>query len=333
MLTVTIDSGTTNTRVRVWKDRRLMAQAAAPVGVRDAAIAGNRRPLSEGIKQALDQALASAGATTKDGLTVIASGMLTSNVGLCEIPHVCAPAGIDELAKGARQKVLPEIIETPIWFIPGVKNDVGQVTLDNYEAMDVMRGEECETIGAISRLNIQEPTLIILPGSHSKFVSVNEQQKIVASSTTMAGELLDVITQHTLLADSLEHGFAQHIDRRYLLKGAECYQRVGLSRSAFSVRILDLFSDASRDQKASFLLGAVLYSDIITIKNSRALNLTPTTKIVICGKKILTEALTVLIENDPFFCGEIVSFEEPSDAPLSSLGAMLIAQRIDTEQR
>lgn len=50
MLIVTIDAGTTNTRVRVWKDSRVISDTSESVGVRDTAITGNRNKLINGVK-------------------------------------------------------------------------------------------------------------------------------------------------------------------------------------------------------------------------------------------------------------------------------------------
>ena len=45
---LTIDTGTTNTRVTVWTDGEVVAQAARQVGVRDTAITGNTKKLEDG---------------------------------------------------------------------------------------------------------------------------------------------------------------------------------------------------------------------------------------------------------------------------------------------
>ncbi|WP_286673715.1 MULTISPECIES: hypothetical protein [Symbiopectobacterium] len=42
MYSVTIDTGTTNTRVFVWQDNRIIAEASQAVGVRDTAITGSK---------------------------------------------------------------------------------------------------------------------------------------------------------------------------------------------------------------------------------------------------------------------------------------------------
>lgn len=328
MSIVTIDSGTTNTRVRVWQNNSVIAEACEAVGVRDTALTGSVDTLTKGVKNALNKVLNQAGIHLDESITIIASGMITSNVGLCEIPHLKTPVGLSDLANGMVKKVLPEITSHPIWFIPGTKNAVENVDVYNCEEMDVMRGEETETIGAISYFNIDKPTLVILPGSHSKFVKINEKQQIVSCATTMAGELLDVMTQKTILGNSLDHRFADEIDEDYLLQGANACKEVGFARTCFLVRILDLFSHSTANQMANYMLGAVLYSDIMTIKNSKALNIASDTTIVICGKKILREALTILIRQDGFFKGDIIAKDEEKDKPLSGLGAIAIARQM-----
>lgn len=328
MSIVTIDSGTTNTRVRIWQNNLVIAEACEAVGVRDTAVTGSVDTLTKAVKNALNKVLNQTGMSLNESVTIIASGMITSNVGLCEIPHLKTPVSLADLAKGMVKKVLPEITPYPIWFIPGTKNNIENVDVSNCEEMDIMRGEETETIGAMSYFNINKPTLVILPGSHSKFVKINEKQQIVSCTTTMAGELLDVMTQKTILSNSLNHQFASEIDEEYLIKGAESCKKVGLARSCFLVRILDLFSRSTENQLANYLLGAVLYSDIMTIKSSKALNMTPDTTIVICGKKILREALTLLIRQDNFFKGDVIAKDEEKDRPLSGLGAIAIARQM-----
>ncbi|GKX55725.1 2-dehydro-3-deoxygalactonokinase [Leminorella grimontii] len=328
MLIVTIDSGTTNTRVKVWKNGEVIASASESVGVRDTAKTGSPEALIKGIRKTLEAALATVDEQDKRSITMVASGMITSDVGLCHIPHLTAPVSLGALAQGAVARVIPEISDSPIWFIPGVKNAVEAVSLDNCDGMDVMRGEEVETFGLLAAHGVRGPALLVLPGSHSKFIRIDEEQRIAGCATTVAGELLDVLTHQTILANSLEHRFADDIDDEYLLKGADACRDVGIARSCFSVRILDLFTSASVNQRANFLLGAVLYSDLLAIKNSRALALTPSTTVVVSGKAIMKEALARLIERDPFFRGELVLVDEDARRPLSGLGAIEVMKAI-----
>jgi 2-dehydro-3-deoxygalactonokinase len=327
MNTLTIDTGTTNTRVTAWRDGQPVGQAATQVGVRDTAITGNTRKLEEAVRDTIATALAEANLDKSEISRVLASGMITSNVGLCEIPHVPAAAGIDDLAKAMRESLVETVWHQPIWFVPGVRNAVDHIGLHNCEAMDMMRGEETESFALVERLNLSEPTVIVLPGSHSKFVSIDAQQRIEGCVTTLAGELLHVISHDTILAGSLKEGFAKKIDTEMLLAGAASARKIGLGRACFSVRILDQFAVYDANARANFLLGAVLGSDLLTLKNSSAIRMSPGTRFVVSGKPILREAIARLVEGDDFFSGTVTVLGDDEQRDLAGYGAITIARR------
>ncbi|WP_353165889.1 2-dehydro-3-deoxygalactonokinase [Providencia sp.] len=324
MLIVTIDTGTTNTRVRAWRNNMVVGELSAEVGIRDCAKNGNNVRLIQSIKTLLAQLLAEFSDEERENYRLVASGMITSEIGLCHLPHEVTPVSMRQLAQKASARVINEISEKPIIFIPGIKNKTTELTFDSIESMDVMRGEEVEIFGILSQQPDLGASLVILPGSHSKFVRIDDNKNVIALATTMAGEIFDTLTHQTILASSLEHQFVQQLDREYLLKGAELSQQVGIARSCFSVRLLDLFTEATLDQKSSFLLGAILASDLLAIKNSQALCVTNDIKIVISGKPILANALQLLIKNDSYFTGEISVLKDKKEQPYSGLGAISI---------
>ena len=237
MLILTIDSGTSNTRAKLWQDGRLLAKSFAAVGVRDTVITGSRQKLQMGVRQAMLAAAQTAGIDIREVGLILASGMITSNVGLCEVPHVLAPAGIKELARGLAMSRIEAVVEQPFWFVPGIKNNVAAVDLNTYEAMDIMRGEEVETFGLIEQLKLQGPAIFVLPGSHSKFISLDAGNRVTACLTTLAGELLDIITGHTILAGALGRSFAQEFDRTHVAGGSPlrqpCRPRPGVLFGAY----------------------------------------------------------------------------------------------------
>ncbi|TNM61635.1 2-dehydro-3-deoxygalactonokinase [Aliirhizobium smilacinae] len=325
MLITTLDTGTTNTRVIAWRDGSPVAEAGRPVGVRDTAITGSTDKLKAAVGEALSEALAGANISPDEKCLYLASGMITSNNGLREIPHLPAPAGKTELAAGMQSVELPGVTDQPIWLIPGVKNRAGAISIDDCDEMDIMRGEETEAIGVLHALGISGPAVLILPGSHAKFVGIDEAGRISGSITTISGELLDVISRHTLIAGSVDHGFAEKVNSEALLKGAGVGARLGIGRSAFLVRLLDLFGDLDRDGRASFLLGAVLASDLIALKSSNSLNVLPDSRIIVAGKAGLRDALMELIAADPYFTGPIETVPDGIHS-ISALGAMEIAR-------
>ena len=88
-----IDTGTTNTRIYIVKDTgEIVAKAYRKVGVRDTAISGSKKALVDGIVACFHDALANGGLREDDINLIFVSGMLTSELGLIDLPHICAPA-------------------------------------------------------------------------------------------------------------------------------------------------------------------------------------------------------------------------------------------------
>ncbi|ODU20946.1 MAG: hypothetical protein ABS87_08275 [Sphingomonas sp. SCN 67-18] len=77
--------------------------------------------------------------------------MLSSEVGLFTVPHVIAPAGMDDLAGAVKAVSIPDVSEQPIRFIPGIRTPPGDRP-DGWMQADLMRGEEVETFGALEAL-------------------------------------------------------------------------------------------------------------------------------------------------------------------------------------
>lgn len=324
---ITIDTGTTNTRTFLWdENRNLAATAKAEVGVHDTAIEGNNQKLKAAIHSCLEQLLQQAGIGYESVSRVMASGMITSNVGLVEVPHVYAPAGKQELAQQVVSRLIPDVCPLPILFIPGVKNAMQDVTFENFEAMDIMRGEEVETIAILENYPQGSPCLLVLPGSHTKFVRVDAEGRIIGCLTTITGELLDCITNQTVIADSVGHKFVQEdtYDREMVLRGYDTASKVGIGRAAFSARILNMFTEKDKAKLANYLLGAVLSSDVQSMHNSAALAVGEDVTVIVSGKNPLRRAIVDLLTHDGYF-HHIEEFIPDPNLPLSAAGTYLIA--------
>ena len=88
-----IDGGTTNLRVTLLSDERKPLDAIArDGGVRHTAVDGNNGRLKAALAECIDQLLARNGLGAGDVKRCVAYGMITSDMGLLEIPHVPAPA-------------------------------------------------------------------------------------------------------------------------------------------------------------------------------------------------------------------------------------------------
>lgn len=345
---ITIDGGTTNTRVALWNEKKELIYAAkAEVGVRDAAKEGNSSSLKTAISSMVKEMMQGAEAAHAQVNAVYACGMLTSNVGILEVPHLTAPAGLREFAKGVEDVLMPDICSIPISFIPGMKNFSGEVGRDNLEQMDIMRGEETETIALmelcksensvtdasesdIRRIRQEvfpQEALYVLPGSHTKFVSVNGKGQMTGCLTSMAGELLFMLTCGSVLTDAVKGQFApETYDREMFIAGAKETWATSLSRAIFLTRIVNQFMDGRQEACSSFLMGAVLATDILAVKRSRALTMTKNTKVVIAGKEPLKSALKELFIQDGTF-KEVTAFQNEEHIPLSGYGMCVIAEK------
>lgn len=322
---ITIDAGTTNTRTLLWRDGTVIAQASQEIGVRNTAIDGHNGALKQALRDSIAAVQEQAAIASADVKLVLASGMITSPMGVKEIPHLPAPAGLAQLAQGMQAVDLPDVLEQPLWLVPGVRNQHGAIGLHNAEAMDMMRGEETEVIGLLERLQLRDPATLIMPGSHTKLVSVDERGRIMGCATTIAGELLQAITQHTLIRQSVDGDFAESLVPKMLLAGAAAAQKTGLARACFSVRTLGQFGAVERNERANFLMGAVLSGDLLALRNSSAIQMRPETTLVITGKAMLRQALALLIEEHGFFYGKRIVVDDGQQANLAGHGALLIA--------
>lgn len=322
---ITIDAGTTNTRTFLWRDGSVIAQATQEIGVRNTAIDGHNGALKQALRDSIASVQAQAGLNSSQIGLVMASGMITSPMGVQEVPHLPAPAGIAQLAHGMQAVALPDVLDQPLWLIPGVRNQHGAIGLHNAEAMDMMRGEETEVIGLLDRLQLGVAATLIMPGSHTKLVSVDEEGRIVGCATTIAGELLQAITQNTLIRQSVDGEFADSLVPKMLLAGAAAAQKTGLARACFSVRTLGQFGAVERNERANFLMGAVLSGDLLALRNSSAIKMRPDTALVITGKLMLRQALALLIEEHGFFYGKRIVVDDAQQANLAGHGALLIA--------
>jgi 2-dehydro-3-deoxygalactonokinase len=257
-----VDSGTTNSRVWLMRNRAVLASKKVPVGVRNTAIDGNNRALVEAIRETILGLMPDTGTSERPQI-VIAAGMITSNLGLHEVKHVQAPAGLLELASNVQEKRFKDLEGISFYFIPGVRTGPARADLDNVDSIDIMRGEETEVMGAFEEIGqIQDgPLLYIHLGSHTKMIQLDASRRISAGASTLAGELMHSILEQTILRSSLPEIPFATFNSTFFTQGWEHCQRVGFSRALYEVRILQLSSEFSKEDLASFMLGTVLFED------------------------------------------------------------------------
>lgn len=322
---ITIDTGTTNTRVRYFENDKVLWEFKEKIGVRDTAITGNLEKLKECIKTGITNCLLNCGKKISDVNKIIASGMITSDLGLLEIPHLETPIGIEDLRDGVKHKVFKDIVDAPIYFIPGVKNRIDANILNDFDAMDMMRGEESEALGALYLSQIEGNVIYISPGSHTKFVFIDYNKRITKCSTTLTGELLWALANETVLASSIPSTLISNIDKEYIMRGIAAVKKHGFSKTCFLTRIIDVFTNATANQRANFIAGAICYYDIKSIEDEL---LQQKPKIVIGGSKILRKLYRTILEIIDYDLNTVYLLEDDLANTASSIGAIKVIEKL-----
>jgi len=262
-----VDSGTTSTRLRVWQGDRVIWSESRAAGAKDTAVEGSTAKVEAALRELLAAAKSATGATPE---AIICSGMITSNMGLFELPHLPAPAGPDDITRGMVQREFPAISDVPLTFVPGVKTlpgtGAGQGravgTLEGLATGDVLRGEEAEIVGLRGALGLDSAALFLHIGSHHKAIEVDAEGRILASRTAITGELLAAVTGNTILKSSIVAVDGLELDLEAARSGFTAARDHGFGRALFLVRVGEQLGRQSRETMTSYLLGVLASLDV-----------------------------------------------------------------------
>jgi 2-dehydro-3-deoxygalactonokinase len=183
----------------------------------------------------------------------IISGMAGSRQGWREVPYCACPAGFPELTRQLAW------IESPfsaarIAIVPGL-------SCEHHGVPDVMRGEEVQIFGAMSLRGGTDSGRFVLPGTHSKWVRV-EQGRIMGFATFMTGELYALLRTYSILARTLPPDDGP-LDADAFTRGvAQARSSGSLLRSAFSTRTLSLFQRQPPHVMPSYLSGLLIGEEL-----------------------------------------------------------------------
>lgn len=270
---ITIDGGTTNTRISVVRSGKVTDVSRLSVGARD-----GKQALTAAVKEGIADILTRNRMSEQDVTRILASGMITSEFGLCELPHIAAPAGPCELHAAMREVVIDEISAVPFCFVRGVKS-----ADDTLENADMMRGEETELAGLFDGAGVY-----ILSGSHSKIVSVDADGRICWFKTMLTGEMITALRENTILQCAVKLG-DQPLLKEWLVRGYDYANRHGMNEALFKVRVLKNMFNAGDAELYNFYMGVLLCDEIQYV-----LSLSPE-RVVVSGQRQIKDAVAVLL--------------------------------------
>lgn len=273
---LTIDGGTTNTRIALVRENQITDRMKLHVGARKGMEDGNL--LRETVKEGISEMLRRNGMETGEITRILASGMITSEFGLVNLPHMTAPVGVKELHETMYETVLEDISPIPFVFIRGVKTETEEL-----ESTDMMRGEETEMAGLWMGEGVY-----ILSGSHSKIIKTDEKGRIVAFKTMLTGEMIAALAEHTILKSTVELK-KQAVHGEFLRKGYEYARKNGINDGLFKVRVLKNIFGRDAGEVYNFFMGVILCDEVEHVLGQKP------ERICVSGQTQIKEALTALL--------------------------------------
>ena len=179
---------------------------------------------------------------------VLLSGMIGSRQGWKEAPYVPTPAGATEIAAAL---VEIEFDWAKVKLVPGVSG------ADESGTAEVMRGEETQVLGVLPMLG--EGAVCCLPGTHSKWVQVNDG-RIASFSTHMSGEVYAALRGSTILGRMMRDGPADGAPFDAGVRRSS--EPGGLLHHLFGVRALGLSGRLAETDAPAYLSGIVIGHEI-----------------------------------------------------------------------
>lgn len=123
---------------------------------------------------------------------IVAAGMIGSRNGLVETRPVAVPAGSAQVAGGMMDLQLDA--NTTVHVLPGLVDH-------SAEPDDLIRGEEAQIFGWLSAHDDADNVVLVLPGTHSKWVRVRGRA-VITFRTFLTGELFARIVDSPSFVDA-----------------------------------------------------------------------------------------------------------------------------------
>ncbi|MGD9155526.1 MAG: 2-dehydro-3-deoxygalactonokinase [Bacillota bacterium] len=296
MYFATIDCGTTNSRVYILNGAaEVIYKGTKQIGVKDTAVNGSNEILKTGLKELFENTVREAGLSLKDIKFAITSGMITSEIGLKEIPHLWAPAGIAELAAGITpvqdRTIFP--VDVPLLFIRGIKNSYpANATYREIRMVDFMRGEETQLMGLVTLYpELPLPFTAVTFSSHTKYFSINAAKQIVGSLTTISGQLFEAIKERTFVGKSIagpdgdDEQYDDYFDPAVVEAAYDAVLHAGFLRALMMPRFMEVLLNDPWYIRRLFIDATIIAEDLRVLNDFNLLGFPEDINFVLVGYK------------------------------------------------
>uniref|UniRef100_UPI0011A92347 2-dehydro-3-deoxygalactonokinase n=1 Tax=Yersinia vastinensis TaxID=2890318 RepID=UPI0011A92347 len=326
------DCGSTNTRLYLVEQEEVKDKHEITIGVNSTVSDGNNERLKQALTQAIEDLLGNNALSLHDVDFAIASGMITSNLGLLEVPHLVAPVNINDFAQHtcrvAGYKVLP--IDLPIIFIPGVKNDIGEATWENIRKIDLMRGEETQAIGVISSMSLTLPATIVELGSTTKIIHINKDGAIAGSITSLSGQVYAAVKKETFINSSMidSDNDTEDFYCSDILKHAyQCVSSAGLLRSLLFTRFIQFSLPTTAAERKFYCECTIAADDMKLFDEAEEQGFALTGDIIFIGQSARCKIYQEMLKETKKINNHMISITQPEEIALLGIkGACYIAK-------
>lgn len=185
---------------------------------------------------------------------IISSGMSTSNIGLLELDYVDLP--FDRNGDSLKFETVSIRENQKMLLISGVKGQTG-----------MMRGEEVQAIGLDTLIKSSVGGILILPGTHSKHITF-DKERFYDLKNYMTGELFDILTKKSILANSVEAGANLPEYVTSFMEGVQLGLKGELAQNLFYIRARDVLTKKSKRGNYLMLSGLLIGDELSYLKNS-----------------------------------------------------------------
>lgn len=272
-----IDCGTTNTRIYILdRQNQIIAEGSKKVGVRDTSITRSKDKLRNGISELFHEILETYQIDQAEITCAMASGMITSEIGLIEIPHLVAPIGKEELALHIVRTEDNEVLSLgcPVCFVPGIRNRYAEAPkIFDLQQVDFMRGEEVQLVGISGALELGQDCLAVTLSSHTKVSYLNSSGKVAASITSISGQMFEALINSTNIGKSIlpvsKEGAGGYSYEELVDTALDCVECAGLMRTLLMPRFMEVLLKTSSEERNIFTNAVIAADDLKLFSNMR----------------------------------------------------------------
>ena len=293
------DSGTTNSRIYLVRDGRVLDWEKKNVGTVNNVLSGKRDTLALALLEMYRDLLTKNGLEERDIDEIFMSGMATSKNGVCETDYVCVPLDLADYCQSITFQE-NEIFGRRIGLLTGlIYRPEAPEDQDGGAHFHNVRGEEIELFGIMEQYPQYfkgKRTATIMPGSHTHIL-FTDNRKITGILSCMGGELFAAVSRNTILSASVSEN-PENPDAAMMEamnRGCDVVQKYGFNRALYMVRTMDLFTGASQGERDFFLEGAVNAGIITGLLSSG--HLEELDQICVAGKRVYYDIFSSLLKH------------------------------------